>query len=101
MSRSAIIEWDPVLMDDERSLIGYVVHHKQAPFKNVSLYEGRDACGFDDWKDDDVQPEATTTDNKVNFLFSLLEPYTQYAFYVRTYQIGGRNKWISINWKRI
>lgn len=42
-----LIRWDPFVHDDARSLLGYVVYSIEAPFQNVTLYEGRDACGGD------------------------------------------------------
>lgn len=81
--KGAVIEWDKVIMDDQRSLIGYAIYHRVAPFQNVSLLEGRDACGFDGWQDDDVP----ANDKPPYFVFTHLEPYTQYAFYVKTYQL--------------
>lgn len=34
-------------MDDARKLLGYEVYTIEAPYKNVTLYDGRDACGGD------------------------------------------------------
>lgn len=46
-SFSAILEWEPLKLDDERSLLGYLVYSIYAPFQNVTLFDGRDACGAD------------------------------------------------------
>lgn len=46
-SRAVILEWPPFNMDDHRKLLGYVVYSIEAPHKNITLYDGRDACGGD------------------------------------------------------
>lgn len=46
-SKAVILRWNQFKMDDQRSLLGYVVHSIEAPYKNVSLYDGRDGCGGD------------------------------------------------------
>lgn len=42
-----ILSWDPFVLNDHRSLLGYVVHSIEAPYRNVTLYDGRDGCGGD------------------------------------------------------
>lgn len=42
-----MINWDLYASDDPRILLGYVVYSTEAPIKNVTLYDGRDACGGD------------------------------------------------------
>lgn len=46
-SVAAIIDVDPMPFEDERVLLGYVLHYIVAPFQNVTFYDGRDACGGD------------------------------------------------------
>lgn len=43
----ALIKWEPFELDDFRSLLGYVIFYIEAPYRNVTLYDGRDACGGD------------------------------------------------------
>ena len=86
LTTAALLEWDPLLIDDERSLLGYVVSYIAAPVNNITLYDGRDACGTDGWHVIDVtdfQPNS-----RVSIPLSRLEPYTQYAYYVKTYTIS-------------
>lgn len=83
-----------------RSLLGYVVYFTEAPSKNMTLYDGRDACGGDGWKVDDVPIMEETPANDSSFslqnnsesiyahILTQLKPYTQYAFYVKTYTIA-------------
>lgn len=42
-----LLKWKKFEIDDTRSLLGYVLYHTEAPYKNVTLYDGRDACGMD------------------------------------------------------
>jgi len=73
--------------DDTRVLLGYVTHYKEAPFANVTLFDGRDACGGDGWRVDDT----TTFDRRkpmVQIILTNLKPFTQYAYYVKTYTIA-------------
>lgn len=89
-ARGAVIEFDAMEYEDERSLLGYTLYSMPAPYKNITLFDGRDACGNDGWKPDDItdfQPKG-----KVQGLLSHLTPYTQYAFYVKTYTIASEPK---------
>ncbi|XP_054706404.1 insulin-like peptide receptor [Uloborus diversus] len=71
---------------DFRSLLGYVVYYREAPDRNVTIFDGRDACGADVWKVDDV--EADEDAEYVITLLTHLKPYTTYATYMRTYTIA-------------
>ncbi|KAK1131015.1 hypothetical protein K0M31_017318 [Melipona bicolor] len=90
----AVIEWEPFVHHDARSLLGYVVYYIEAPHRNMTPYDARDACGGDGWKVDDVSATSNTTEtNKFGkklhtHYLSQLKPYTQYAYYVRTYTIA-------------
>lgn len=46
-SKSAIFQWPQFNIDDRRRLLGYVVYSIEAPYQNITLYDGRDACGGD------------------------------------------------------
>ncbi|XP_011864735.1 PREDICTED: insulin-like receptor isoform X2 [Vollenhovia emeryi] len=97
-SRAAIIEWNIFTHHDTRSLLGYVVYFIEAPNQNVTMYDGRDACGGDGWRVEDVSAEtAPSQSNKstelqetslLTHIMTLLKPYTQYAYYVKTYTIA-------------
>uniref|UniRef100_A0A336M6T9 Tyrosine-protein kinase receptor n=1 Tax=Culicoides sonorensis TaxID=179676 RepID=A0A336M6T9_CULSO len=81
----ALLGWDKFEIDDSRSLLGYVLYHTEAPFQNVTLYDGRDACGMDGWEIDDVGPNDNTHP------LTKLKPFTQYAYYVKTLMISSEN----------
>lgn len=82
---AVIITWEPFKVEDERVLLGYTVYYINAPFKNVTLYDGRDACGGDGWHVDDITEKQ---DKEYTHIITHLEPYTQYAYYVKTYTIS-------------
>ncbi|XP_053999330.1 insulin-like receptor [Hylaeus anthracinus] len=96
----AVIEWEPFVHHDARSLLGYVVYFIEAPNGNVTMYDGRDACGGDGWKVDDVAANMNASlmesskfpgqeEKRVHTHYlSQLKPYTQYAYYVKTYTIA-------------
>lgn len=86
-SRAVILEWLPFHMDDHRKLLGYVVYSIEAPYRNITLYDGRDACGGDGWRVDDVGNQEDNN-SPLHHLLAQLKPYTQYAFYVKTYTIA-------------
>lgn len=85
-SAACVIQWEPMKLQDERGLLGYIVYYIATPHRNVTLYDGRDACGGDGWHVDDI----TDLNGKgpVTHIMTHLEPYTQYAFYVKTYTIS-------------
>lgn len=90
-SLGVIIRLEPMAYDDIRSLLGYVVYYMPAPYRNVSLYDGRDACGGDGWKVEDVQ-NASSNNSVIDVFLSHLRPYTQYAYYIKTYTIASEQK---------
>lgn len=87
-TEGAVLEWDPFIGGDYRKLLGYVIYCIPAPYENITLYDGRDACESNDWKIDDktINPNETES-TKVTHLISQLQPYTKYAYYVTTYTI--------------
>lgn len=88
VSRAATVQFEPLEnLDDERSLLGYVIHYKPAPEENVTLFDGRDACGFDGWQNDDIGVSKDPI-----FVLTHLEPYTKYAYYVKTVQLASAQK---------
>lgn len=83
-------------LDDQRSLLGYLVYYRETNGQNVSIYDGRDACFADDWSVIEVQNTIqlglqNKTENNTQ-LITNLKPYTQYAIYVKTYMIAGEKK---------
>ncbi|KAK0096847.1 hypothetical protein PV326_004167 [Microctonus aethiopoides] len=88
-SEAAIIQWETFTHHDLRSLLGYVIYFIEAPNQNVTIYDGRDACGGDGWKVDDVPAEFSDSGGQlIATPLTRLKPYTQYAFYIKTYTIA-------------
>lgn len=83
---AALLTWSPLQLEDERSLLSYAVFYMPAPYQNVSFWAGRDANGNDGWFVEDVN-DFTSTDD-VLYPITKLEPFTQYAFYVKAYVVS-------------
>lgn len=79
---AVLLEWDHFEHHDPRTLLGYVVYYIEAPYQNLTVYDGRDACGGDGWHVEDMAA------NMNNAILTWLKPYTQYAYYVKTYTIA-------------
>jgi insulin receptor len=84
--QAALLEWQPIFFGDDRKLLNYVVFYITAPYANITLWEGRDACGNDGWNVEDVNDFTLTA--KVTQPLTKLEPYTQYAYYVKAYTVA-------------
>lgn len=61
---------------------------RSRPFKNVTEFDGQDACGSNSWAIADVDPPSRSTDSKKaedpGHLIRPLKPWTQYAIMVKT-----------------
>lgn len=77
-----IITWHRYRPPDYRDLISFTVYYKEAPYKNVTEYDGQDACGSNSWNmvDVDLPPNK---DVEPGILLQGLKPWTQYAVYVK------------------
>lgn len=88
-AEGALLQWEPLKLEDDRSLLGYVVYYMQAPYQNVTLWDGRDACGNDGWLVDDVNDyKAEDKVTAITVPLTRLEPYTQYAYYIKAYTLA-------------
>ncbi|PSN49106.1 hypothetical protein C0J52_13639 [Blattella germanica] len=89
-SKTVLIEWEPCKVPDPTSVLGYMVYYIEAPERNVTEHDGLDACGDNGWRvvdfpyDTDNTSHASPCTNLIQFL-PHLEPFTQYAYYVKTY----------------
>ncbi|XP_047223967.1 insulin receptor a [Girardinichthys multiradiatus] len=89
MSDKIVIKWEPFWPPDFRDLLGFMVLYKEAPFQNVTEFDGQDACGSNSWVIADVDPprRATEADKdqiEPGHLILPLKPWTQYAIMVKT-----------------
>lgn len=59
-----------------------------SPYRNVTEFDGQDACGSNSWAIADVDPPSRPTDGKKaenpKHLIRPLKPWTQYAIMVKT-----------------
>uniref|UniRef100_A0A4W4FHM5 Tyrosine-protein kinase receptor n=1 Tax=Electrophorus electricus TaxID=8005 RepID=A0A4W4FHM5_ELEEL len=88
MSTKILIVWEPFWPPDFRDLLGFMVLYKEAPYKNVTEFDGQDACGSNSWVITDVEPPQRATDGKKQgdpgCILMPLKPWTQYAIMVKT-----------------
>lgn len=61
---------------------------RSSPYRNVTEFDGQDACGSNSWAIADVDPPSRSTDGKKvdnpGYLIRPLKPWTQYAIMVKT-----------------
>lgn len=78
-----VMKLQPLLHDDYRTLLGYSVYYIPASHRNVTMFDGRDACGCDGWQVKEIVGENL---HAIAILFTLpqLKPFTQYAYFIRT-----------------
>uniref|UniRef100_A0A3Q3ER92 Tyrosine-protein kinase receptor n=1 Tax=Labrus bergylta TaxID=56723 RepID=A0A3Q3ER92_9LABR len=88
-SDKILVKWEPFWPPDFRDLLGFMVLYKEAPFQNVTEFDGQDACGSNSWVIADVDPPRRATDgdreqSEPGYLILPLKPWTQYAIMVKT-----------------
>ncbi|KAL0978002.1 hypothetical protein UPYG_G00164560 [Umbra pygmaea] len=82
MSNRIKVTWQRYKPPDYRDLISFIVYYKEAPYQNITEFDGQDGCGSNSWNMVDVDlPQDTDTDPGV--LLLPLKPWTQYALYVK------------------
>ncbi|XP_074651853.1 insulin-like peptide receptor [Tubulanus polymorphus] len=91
-SNMLLFTWTNYRNPDQRQLLGYVLHYREAPEKNMTIFSGRDACGTEVWKTQDVRADNDKTADKLATLLTDLKPWTQYAIYVETYTTAMANE---------
>uniref|UniRef100_UPI00358F290F insulin receptor-like isoform X2 n=1 Tax=Myxine glutinosa TaxID=7769 RepID=UPI00358F290F len=89
------LEWTPYRPPDYRDLLGFLIYYKEAPYENVTEFDGLDACGSNSWTYKDEEPPALTKGNVTNnprTLIVNLKPWTQYAIFVKAYTLTTSEK---------
>ncbi|XP_077580659.1 insulin receptor a [Stigmatopora nigra] len=89
MSDKIMVKWEAFWPPDFRDLLGFMVLYKEAPFQNVTEFDGQDACGSNSWVIADVDPPPRSTEGERDHtepghLILPLKPWTQYAIMVKT-----------------
>ncbi|XP_054858143.1 insulin-like growth factor 1 receptor [Eublepharis macularius] len=82
MKNRIMLTWELYRPKDYRDLISFTVYYKEAPFKNVTEYDGQDACGSNSWNMVDIDLPPGKGENP-GVLLQALKPWTQYAIYVK------------------
>uniref|UniRef100_A0AAY4BT19 Tyrosine-protein kinase receptor n=1 Tax=Denticeps clupeoides TaxID=299321 RepID=A0AAY4BT19_9TELE len=68
---------------DYRNPISFIVYYKEAPFQNITEFDGQDTCGSKSWNMVDVDlPRDKSKDPNIDL--TKLKPWTQYAIFVKT-----------------
>nr|XP_060640831.1 insulin receptor [Anolis sagrei ordinatus] len=87
-SDKIVLKWEPYWPLDFRDLLGFMLFYKEAPFRNVTEFDGQDVCGSNSWTVVDIEPPPRPTDGKQpihpGWLLRNLKPWTQYAIFVKT-----------------
>lgn len=84
---AAILSCEAMKYNDERVLLGYVLHYIPSTHQNVTQFDGRDACGGDGWQVEDITDFDREADMFPVFM-TRLRPFTQYAYFIKTYTIA-------------
>ncbi|KAI7790771.1 insulin receptor b precursor [Triplophysa rosa] len=83
-----LIRWEAFWPPDFRDLLGFMVFYKEAPYRNVTEFDGQDACGSNSWAIADVEPPQRSNEGngqkEPGLLIMSLKPWTQYAIMVKT-----------------
>ncbi|XP_068020903.1 insulin receptor [Melanerpes formicivorus] len=83
-----LLKWEPYWPPDFRDLLGFMLFYKEAPYQNVTEFDGQDACGSNSWTVVDVDPPPRSNEPKSQaqpgWLLRGLKPWTQYAVFVKT-----------------
>ncbi|XP_060779902.1 insulin-like growth factor 1a receptor isoform X1 [Neoarius graeffei] len=81
LSNRIKLTWERYRPPDYRDLISFIVYYKEAPFQNITEFDGQDGCGSS-WTMVDVDlPQEKSLDPGV--LLYPLKPWTQYAIFVK------------------
>ncbi|XP_034039300.1 insulin-like growth factor 1 receptor isoform X2 [Thalassophryne amazonica] len=85
------LTWQRYRPSDYRDLISFIVYYKEAPFQNITEFDGQDGCGSNSWNMVDVELRQDK-DLDPGVLLSNLKPWTQYAIFVKAVTLMVENK---------
>lgn len=81
-SYTILLSWEHYRPHNYSEHVSFIVYYKEAPFQNITEFDGLDGCGSNSWNMVDVDlPDDETTDPKVSL--QQLKPWTQYAIFVK------------------
>ncbi|KAI4903573.1 hypothetical protein NFI96_032910, partial [Prochilodus magdalenae] len=81
-SNTITLTWERYRPPDYRDLVSFVVYYKEAPFQNITEFDGQDGCGSNSWMTVDVDLPQDENKNPGVHL-SGLKPWTQHAIFVK------------------
>uniref|UniRef100_A0A7N6B2F7 Tyrosine-protein kinase receptor n=1 Tax=Anabas testudineus TaxID=64144 RepID=A0A7N6B2F7_ANATE len=87
------LTWQRYRPPDYRDLISFIVYYKEAPYQNITEFEGQDGCGSNSWNMVDVELRPDK-DSDPGVLLSGLKPWTQYAIFVKAITLMVEDKHI-------
>uniref|UniRef100_A0A671SGP0 Tyrosine-protein kinase receptor n=1 Tax=Sinocyclocheilus anshuiensis TaxID=1608454 RepID=A0A671SGP0_9TELE len=76
------LTWDRFRPPNSRDLVSFIVYYKEAPFQNLTEFDGQDGCGSDSWDMVDVDLQEDQTQDP-GVTLTMLKPWTQYAIFVK------------------
>ncbi|KAF7660839.1 hypothetical protein LDENG_00273910 [Lucifuga dentata] len=85
------LTWQRYRPNDYRDLISFIVYYKEAPFQNITEFEGQDGCGSNSWNMVDVELRLDK-ESDPGVLLSGLKPWTQYAVFVKAITLTVEDK---------
>ncbi|KAG7473244.1 hypothetical protein MATL_G00093620 [Megalops atlanticus] len=93
MSNRIRLTWERYRPPDYNGLINFIVYYKEAPFQNITEFDGQDGCGSNSWNMVDVDlPQDKDVDPGV--LLHPLKPWTQYAIFVKAITLAVEDRHI-------
>nr|XP_015198923.1 PREDICTED: insulin-like growth factor 1 receptor [Lepisosteus oculatus] len=92
MSNKIKLTWERYRPADYRDLISFIVYYKEAPYQNITEFDGQDGCGSNSWNMVDVDLPDKEGDPGV--LLSPLKPWTQYAIFVKAITLAAEDRHI-------
>uniref|UniRef100_A0A8C7ZHT9 Tyrosine-protein kinase receptor n=1 Tax=Oryzias sinensis TaxID=183150 RepID=A0A8C7ZHT9_9TELE len=88
------LTWERYQVPEYGGLINFIVFYKESPFQNITEFDGQDGCGSNSWHMVDVD---LSQDEKLDPKVTLqhLNPWTQYAIFVRAITLQVEDKHIT------
>uniref|UniRef100_A0A673C765 Tyrosine-protein kinase receptor n=1 Tax=Sphaeramia orbicularis TaxID=375764 RepID=A0A673C765_9TELE len=88
------LSWERYQPQDYADLVSFIVYYKEAPFQNITEFDGQDGCGSNSWHMVDVDlPQDPNTDPKITLHH--LKPWTQYAIFVKAITLQVEDKHVT------
>uniref|UniRef100_A0A8C2E8R9 Tyrosine-protein kinase receptor n=1 Tax=Cyprinus carpio TaxID=7962 RepID=A0A8C2E8R9_CYPCA len=85
------LTWDGFRPANSRDLVSFIVYYKEAPFQNLTEFDGQDGCGSDSWNMVDVDLQEDQTQNP-GVTLTMLKPWTQYAIFVKAVTLVDKDR---------